>query len=99
MTQQEVERLLEEITKRKGPEAPFSLLSNSSSIQRLLILPCIGGMLCRCDCKIVSAGEIFLGAHVDVIVLGVVQDTFQTLVGRNSDRTRRESCILIGIIR
>ena len=46
MTQQEVERLLEEITKRKGHEAPFSLLSNSSSIQRLLILPCIGGMLC-----------------------------------------------------
>ena len=46
MTQQEVERLLEEITKRKGPEAPFSLLSNSSTIQRLLILPCIGGMLC-----------------------------------------------------
>ena len=46
MTPQEVERILEEITKRKGPEAPFSLLSNSSTIQRLLILPCIGGMLC-----------------------------------------------------
>ena len=99
MTQQEVERLLEELTKRKGREAPLSLLSNTSTIQRLLILPCIGSMLCRCDCKIVSAGEIFLGAHVEVIVLGVVQDTFQTLVGRDTDRTRRESGILVGIIR
>ena len=99
MTQQEVERLLEEITKRKGPEAPFSLLSNSSTIQCLLILPCIGGMLCRCDCKIVSAGEIFLGAHIEVVVLGIVQDAFQTLVGRDTDRTWRKAGVLIGIIR
>ena len=49
--------------------------------------------------KVVGAGEILLGAHVDVIVLGVVQDAFQTLVGRNSDRTRRESGILIRVIR
>lgn len=99
MTQQEVERLLEEITKRKGREAPLSLLSNTSTIQRLLILPCIGGMLCRCDCKVMSAGEIFLGAHIKVVVLGVVQDAFQTLVGRNADRTRWKAGVLIGIIR
>ena len=99
MTQQEVERLLEEITKRKGREAPLSLLSNTSTIQRLLILPCIGGMLCRCDRKVVSAGEIFLGAHIEVVVLGIVQDAFQTLVGRNADRTRWKSGIFIGVIR
>ena len=84
---------------KRGVKPLLSLLSNSSTIQSLLILPCIGSMLCRCDCKIVSAGEIFLGAHVDVIVLGIVQDTFQTLIGRNSDRTRRESGILIRVIR
>ena len=77
----------------------LSLLSNSSTIQSLLILPSIGGMLCRCDGKIVGAGEIFLGAHVDVMVLGVAQDTFQTLVGRHSNRTGRKADILIGIIR
>ena len=83
----------------RGVKPLLSLLSNPSTIQSLLILPCIGSMLCRCYCKIVSAGEIFLGAHVEVIVLGVVQDTFQTLVGRNSDRTRRKAGVLIGIIR
>ena len=46
-----------------------------------------------------SAGEIFLGAHIKVVVLGVVQDAFQTLVGRDTDRTWRKAGVLIGIIR
>ena len=84
---------------KRGVKPLLSLLSNSSTIQSLLILPCIGSMLCRCDCKIVSAGEIFLGAHVDVIVLGIVQDAFQSLVGRDTDRTGRKASMLVGIIR
>ena len=46
-----------------------------------------------------GAGEVLLGAHVEVVVLGVVQDTFQTLVGGDTDGARRKAGILICIIR
>ena len=46
-----------------------------------------------------SAGEVFLGAHIEVVVLGVVEYTFQALVGRHTDRSRGEAGILISIIR
>ena len=74
-------------------------LTDASTVQSLLIFPGIGSMLGISDRKVMGAGEIFLGTHVEVIVLGVVQDTLQTLVGRNSDRTRRESGMFVGIIR
>ena len=49
--------------------------------------------------KVVGAGEIFLGAHIEVVVLGIVQDAFQPLVGGDTDRTRRKAGILIRIVR
>ena len=76
-----------------------SIVSNPSLIQSLLIFPGIGSMLGISDRKVMGAGEIFLGTHVEVIVLGVVQDTLQALVRRYTDRAWRKSGILIGIIR
>ena len=56
-------------------------------------------MLGGSDRKVVGTGEIFLGAHVEVVVLGIVQDAFQSLVGGDTDRTRRKTCMLIRIVR
>ena len=74
-------------------------LSNPPFIQSLLIFPGIGSMLGISDRKVMSAGEIFLGTHVEVIVLGVVQDAFQSLVRRYTDRARRKSGILVSVVR
>ena len=46
-----------------------------------------------------SAAEVFLGAHINVVVLGVVQDTFQALVGWYTDGTWRKAGMLVSIIR
>ena len=56
-------------------------------------------MLGGSDRKVVGTGEIFLGAHVEVVVLGIVQDAFQSLVGGDTDRTRRKTGMLIRIVR
>ena len=48
--------------------------------------------------KIMGAGEIFLGAHIEVIMLGVVQHAFQSLIRGNTDGTWRKSGIFIGVI-
>ena len=55
-------------------------------------------MLGGSDRKVVGTGEIFLGAHVEVIVLGIVQDAFQSLIGGDTDRTRRKTGMLISVI-
>ena len=74
-------------------------LTDAPTVQSLLIFPGIGSMLGISDRKVMGAGEIFLGTHVEVIVLGVVQDAFQSLVRGYTDRTRRKAGILIGIIK
>ena len=76
-----------------------TMSSNPSFIQSLLIPSGISGMLSRVGCKIVSAAEVLLGAHVEVIVLGVVEYTFQALIGRHTDGTWRKSGVLVCIIR
>ena len=77
----------------------YIILSDSSLVQCLLILPGIGCMLGGGYGKVMGAGEVLLGAHVDVIVLGVVQHAFQALVRRYADRTWRKTCMLVSIIR
>ena len=73
--------------------------SNPSLIQSLLIPSGVSSMLSRVGSKVMSAGKVFLGTHIDVVVLGVVQYTFQTLIGRYTDGTRRKAGMLISIIR
>ena len=51
------------------------------------------------DGKVVGAGKVLLGAHVDVIVLGIVQHAFEALIGRDADGTRRKACMLVGVVR
>ena len=77
----------------------YFILSDSSLVQCLLILPGIGGMLGGGHGKVMGAGEVLLGAHVDVVVLGVVQYTFQSLVRRHADRAWGQAGILVSIIR
>ena len=55
-------------------------------------------MLGGSHCKVMRAREIFLGAHVEIVVLGIVQDAFQPLVGGDTDRTRRKTGMLISVI-
>ena len=77
----------------------YIILSDSSLIQSLLIFSSISSMLGGGHGKVMGAGEVLLGAHVDVVVLGVVQHAFQALVRRYADRTWRKTCMLVSIIR
>ena len=46
-----------------------------------------------------SAAEILLGTHVEVIVMHMVEDGIDTCYARNTDRPRWQTWVLVGIIR
>ena len=56
-------------------------------------------MLGGSDRKVVGAGEILLGAHVKIVVMRVVQHTFQALIGGDTDGPRRKAGMLVSIVR
>ena len=46
-----------------------------------------------------SAAEILFGTHVEVIVMHMVEDGIDTCYARNTDGTRWQTWVLVGIIR
>ena len=46
-----------------------------------------------------SAAEILLGTHVEIIVMHMVEDGIDTCYARNTDRPRCQTWVLVGIIR
>lgn len=84
----EERRIRGNIRKSISIEMLFSL-SDAFSVQGLLVSSSIGRMLGGSDRKVMSTGEIFLGTHIEIIMFGIVQDAFQSLIRRNTDRSRR----------
>ena len=48
--------------------------------------------------KVMSAGEVFLGTHVEVVVLHEVQYGIDSLDGGNLDRAGGQSFVKIGVV-
>ncbi len=68
-------------------------------IECLLISFSIGVVFTECLCKVVRARKVLFSAHVDVIVLLVVEDALKCLQGSNSYRAWRKSGVLVCIVR
>jgi hypothetical protein len=64
-------------------------LTDVSLVQCLLVTAGIGLMFSKGSGKVVRAREIFFGAHVEVIMLCMVQHAFYSLDGSNADRAGR----------
>ena len=64
-------------------------LTDISLVQCLLIAAGIGLMFSKGSGEIVRAREIFFGAHVNIVVSGVVQYRIQTYGRGNADGTGR----------
>ena len=74
-------------------------LTDVSLVQCLLIAAGIGLMLSKGSGEIVRAREIFFGAHVEVIMLCMIQYAFYSLNGSNADRAGGKSGVLVSIVR
>lgn len=74
-------------------------LTDISLVQCLLIAAGIGLMFSKGSGEIVRAREIFFGAHVEVIMLCMIQYAFYSLNGSNADRTGRKPRVLVSIVR
>ena len=73
------------------PDVPF--------VQCLLVSAGIGLMLCERMRKIVCAGEILLCAHIQVIVMRIVQHAFDGMDRCYADWSGRKPLYFIGIVR
>ena len=80
-------------------------VSQNKSLLNSSLVECLG-VFCRIlqvlligAGEVVGTAEILLGAHVDVLVLYVVEHGVDACHRRDADRTRRKSRILIRIIR
>ena len=49
--------------------------------------------------EIVGSAEVFLGTHIEVVVMHVIQHCIDARDGWNTDRSWRQTGILIGIVR
>lgn len=70
------------------------LLFNSSLIQSLAVTFGVLQVFLISTCKVVSAAEVFFGAHVYIVVVYVVQYSVNTCDRRNTDWSRGQSGIL-----
>ncbi len=84
-------------TKGKKVHPPFFLL-NPPFVEGLLIAACIGIVLGEGGGEVVGAGEVFLGAHVEVVVAGWIEHGFEGCHGGDADGAWREAFIYIGIV-
>ena len=64
-----------------------NFLLYASFVQCLHIAACIGKVLGIGTCKVVGTGKVFLGAHVEIVVLLVVQDGIYGLDRGDADGT------------
>ena len=64
-------------------------LFDSSLIEGINVATSVGEMFAIADSKVVGAGEIFLGTHIDVVVLLVVEYGIDSSDGWDAYRTRR----------
>ena len=62
----------------------FALFLYFELVQCILVLFCIGIVFAQCLCKVVCAREVFLGAHVQVVVLLVVEYALKALLCGNA---------------
>lgn len=60
--------------------SPSQCLLDAALIKRLLIAARVGKVLSVGCGKIVGVGEVLLGAHIEVVVLGGTQDGFDGLL-------------------
>ena len=49
--------------------------------------------------EVMVAGEVLLGAHVDIIMFLEIEHRVDRLDRRDTDRSRRQAHILVGIVR
>ena len=71
----------------------------SSGIERLLVATGILLMLCKVDREVMCAAEIFFGAHVEVVMMLVMENGINADHRRDADGARGQSLIDIGIVR
>ena len=58
----------------------FALFLYFELVQCILVLLCIGVVFAQCLCKVVCAREVFLCAHVQVVVLLVIEYALKALL-------------------
>ena len=71
---------------------------NVSLIKGCGIGPRISHMLSVRGCEIVIPAKVFLGTHIDVVVLGGREYRIDGVCRWDADRTRRESLVKVGIV-
>ena len=49
-------------------------------------------------CEVMRAGEVFFGAHIDVIMLGMVQHSIQTDRRGDADGAGGQAGIAVGVV-
>ena len=49
--------------------------------------------------EVMSAREILLGTHIEIVVMNEIEHSIYTCNARNTDRTWRKSLITIGVVR
>ena len=74
------------------------MLFYASLIEGVDIPACIGEMVAVVDGEVMGAREVFLGTHVDVVVVLVVEDGIDACDGGDADGTWRQSGYSVGIV-
>ena len=59
----------------------------------------VGLVLCRCAGKVVRTAEVFLGAHIDVVVVLVVEYGIQIFCHGDADGAWGQTFVFIGVVR
>ena len=73
-------------------------LSDASCIEGFPVAPCVAVVLGERRGEVVRAGEVFLGAHVEVVVLGVVEHGFQSCDACDADGAWGQSFYAVGVV-
>ena len=71
-------------------------LFDVSAVEFVLITPGVGHVGGVVDGKIVVAGKIFFGAHVEIIVLWRVEDSVDGFFRSNANRSGGQSGVDVG---
>ena len=71
---------------------------NVPPIQRLLIPPCVRGVLRTIYGKVMIPGKILLGAHIQIGMTDIIQHAFDALYAGDADGAGREPLVFVRVV-